>query len=40
MAHANEVFDAMRNSTMIVTTYTFNALLGRIREVRGLGRMH
>ena len=28
MAHANEVFDAMRNSTMIVTTYTFNALLG------------
>ena len=28
MAHANDVFTAMRNSTMIVTTYTFNALLG------------
>lgn len=28
MAHANDVFNAMRNSTMIVTTYTFNALLG------------
>lgn len=28
MAHANDVFKAMRNSTMIVTTYTFNALLG------------
>ena len=28
MAHANDVFTDMRNSTMIVTTYTFNALLG------------
>ena len=28
MSHANDVFNAMRNSTMIVTTYTFNALLG------------
>ena len=28
MAHANDVFNAMRNSTMIVSTYTFNALLG------------
>ena len=28
MAHASDVFNAMRQSTMIVTTYTFNALLG------------
>ena len=28
MAHASDVFNTMRQSTMIVTTYTFNALLG------------